>query len=49
MDGGGNDVVADDVSVDAGTVDGEGGGSGGNNDVAGVDEGPGEPGVIDED
>ncbi|MFH1358567.1 MAG: hypothetical protein ABIH37_01635 [archaeon] len=43
VDGGGNNVVTDDMTVDAGPVD-----SGGN-DIAGVDEGPGEPGVVDED
>ncbi len=52
---GGNNVVSNDIvdgdgsgTVDSGTVD-NGGDSGNGNDVSGVDEGPGEPGVVDED
>ncbi len=44
---GDNVVVTDDVTVDSGTVDNGRGNGGGGNDVAGVDEGPGEPGVVD--
>ncbi|MBU0958503.1 MAG: hypothetical protein KKB31_01030, partial [Nanoarchaeota archaeon] len=49
IDGGDNVVVTDDVTVDSGTVDNGGGDEGSSNDVAGVDEGSGEPGVVDED
>ena len=49
---GGNDVREENV-IDSGdnVIDNTvvSGGDSGNNDVAGVDEGPGEPGVVDED
>ena len=42
-----NVVDTDDVTVDSGTVDNDNGGS--SNNVDGVDDGPGEPGIVDED
>lgn len=48
VDGGGNVVDGGNNVVDSGTVDGGGGDGGSSDDVGGVDDGPGEPGVVDD-